>query len=54
MINNGIDLYTVGAVLGHKDARSTQRYAHLATDALSAAVGKIGQKIPNKPKLKAA
>jgi integrase len=45
MINNGIDLYTVGAVLGHKDARSTQRYAHLATDALTAAVGKIGRKV---------
>lgn len=54
MINSGVDLYTVGAVLGHKDARSTQRYSHLATDALSVAIGKIGQKIPNIPKLKSA
>lgn len=54
MINAGIDLYTVGAVLGHKDARSTKRYSHLATEALSVAVGKIGQKIPNIPKLKSA
>jgi integrase len=44
MVNNGVDLYTVGAVLGHKDSRSTSRYAHLATDALSAAVGKIGKR----------
>jgi hypothetical protein len=41
-------------MLGHKDARSTKRYSHLATDALSVAVGKIGQKIPNIKKLKSA
>ena len=44
MVNNGVDLYTVGAVLGHKDARSTKRYSHLATETLSVAVGKIGKK----------
>jgi integrase len=54
MINAGIHLNTVGAVLGHKDSRSTQRYAHLATETLAEAVGKIGQKIPNTPKLKSA
>jgi len=54
MINEGIDLYTVGAVLGHKDARSTKRYAHLATDALTDAIATIGQKNPNKAKRKAA
>jgi integrase len=48
MINAGVDLYTVGAVLGHADARSTKRYAHLATQTLVAAVGKIGQKIPHQ------
>lgn len=45
MINAGIDLYTVGAVLGHKDSRSTQRYAHLATETLQAAIGKIGRRV---------
>lgn len=45
MINNKVDLYTVGAVLGHKSAQSTQRYAHLATDALRAAVLQIGKKV---------
>jgi site-specific recombinase XerD len=44
MINNGIDLYTVGGVLGHKSAVSTARYAHLAQERLREAVGKIGAK----------
>lgn len=44
MANAGIDLYTVGRVLGHRDARSTQRYSHLTHDTLAAAVGKIGVK----------
>jgi integrase len=48
MINAKVDLYTVGQVLGHKDPRSTQRYAHLAAGTLAAAVGKIGQKNPHK------
>ena len=44
MINAGVDLYTVGGVLGHKSAVSTKRYAHLATASLAAAVGVIGKK----------
>lgn len=44
MINAGVDLYTVGGVLGHKSAISTARYAHLAQDRLREAVGKIGAK----------
>lgn len=47
LINAGVDLFTVGAVLGHKDGRSTQRYAHLATGALTLAVGMIGRKTPD-------
>ncbi len=43
MVNAGVDLYTVGAVLGHRDFRSTQRYAHLATATLAEAVAKIGK-----------
>jgi site-specific recombinase XerD len=39
-----VDLYTVGAVLGHRDARSTKRYSRLNTDTLAAAVSKIGAK----------
>jgi site-specific recombinase XerD len=51
MINAGVDLYTVGGVLGHKSSVSTARYAHLATDRLKDAVAKISQ--PH-PKSKAA
>ena len=42
LINAGVDVYTVGRVLGHKDPRSTARYSHLAVDALTSAVAKIG------------
>lgn len=41
MVNAGVDLYTIGAVLGHRDQRSTQRYSHLATSTLDAAIRKI-------------
>ena len=44
LINAGVDLYTVGRVLGHKDSRSTMRYSHLAVETLTAAVGMIGRK----------
>lgn len=44
MINAGIDLYTVGGVLGHKSQVSTARYAHLAQDRLRHAVAQIGAK----------
>lgn len=44
MINSGATLYEVGAVLGHRSAQSTKRYAHLAADTLATAVGLIGRK----------
>lgn len=44
MINSGVDLYTVGAVLGHKSAVSTKRYSHLATSTLASALGTVGKK----------
>lgn len=50
MINAEVDLFTVGAVLGHKDPRSTKRYAHLRHDTLAGAIGKIGQKSPHTSK----
>lgn len=54
MVAQGIDLYTVGAVLGHKSMASTKRYSHLAADRLAAAVGAIGQKSPPPPDKKKA
>ncbi|TGP43436.1 site-specific integrase [bacterium M00.F.Ca.ET.228.01.1.1] len=44
MINAGVDLFTVGGVLGHKSTVSTKRYSHLVTDRLADAVARIGQK----------
>ena len=44
MVNAGVDLFTVGRVLGHRDPRSTGRYAHLTAESLAAAVAKIGKK----------
>ena len=44
MVNAGVDLYTVGRVLGHRDPRSTARYSHLRHETLVDAVGKIGRK----------
>lgn len=41
LINSGVDLFTVGRVLGHKDARSTARYSHLKVDTLNNAVLQI-------------
>lgn len=38
MVNSGVDLFTVGKVLGHACYQSTQRYSHLANDTLLAAV----------------
>ena len=34
----GLDLYTIGKVLGHANYKTTQRYAHLQSDQLIAAV----------------
>lgn len=46
LIAQDVDLYTVGRILGHKDSRSTQRYAHLAVGKLAEAIGKMGKKLP--------
>jgi integrase len=55
MINAGVDLYTVGGVLGHKSAVSTARYAHLAAHRLKDAVSRIGAQNPHPhPKARAA
>jgi integrase len=44
MVNGGVDLFTVGQVLGHRDSRSTKRYSHLTADKLAEAVSKIGKR----------
>jgi site-specific recombinase XerD len=54
MLNAGVDLYTIGGVLGHKSAASTQRYAHLATATLRNALHTIGRNPQTRPVAKAA
>jgi site-specific recombinase XerD len=49
LIRVGVDLYTVGAILGHKSATSTKRYAHLGTAQARAAIDKMGRKSPDTP-----
>ena len=36
-VMSGLDLYTVGRLLGHADTASTERYAHLADEHMRAA-----------------
>lgn len=51
MVNAGVDLYAVGAVLGHKSTQSTQRYSHLSQDSMRQAMTAIGgKKIPHNAK----
>lgn len=54
MINAGVDLYTIGGVLGHQSPASTKRYSHLDTSTLAAAVRLIGKKVQTRPQAKAA
>ena len=37
----GVDLHTVGELLGHRTARMTKRYAHLCVDHKHTAVERI-------------
>ena len=41
-VMRGLDLYTVGRLLGHADTGSTERYAHLADEHVREAAGCIG------------
>ena len=40
-VMSGLDLYTVGRLLGHADTASTERYAHLADAHVREAAGRI-------------
>ena len=42
MVSAGVDLGTVGAVLGHKSAQTTKRYAHYAVPRLAEALKRRG------------
>jgi site-specific recombinase XerD len=42
----GVDLRTLGQILGHKTAQITLRYAHLAPNFLKGAVDKLDFSMP--------
>jgi integrase len=42
LVNDGWDLYTVQRLLGHANAKATQRYAHLSRETLAEAVEAMG------------
>jgi integrase len=44
-VSGGDSLYLVGKVLGHRQARTTQRYAHLKDDALRAFANRASETI---------
>lgn len=41
LVSQGLSLPTIGGLLGHTQAATTQRYAHLADDALREATGRV-------------
>jgi integrase len=41
LINEGVDLYTVGKILGHSSPQTTARYAHLSDASLQKAMRKL-------------
>jgi Phage integrase family len=41
LVMQGVDLYAVGQLLGHRTPRMTQRYAHLSPTYMAGAVGKL-------------
>ena len=43
LVTHGTDLYTVSKLLGHKDIKTTQRYAHLADKALRDGVNRLDE-----------
>ncbi len=48
LVSSGVDLYTVGRLLTHKQATTTQRYAHLSDDAMRRAAEKSGKLLTAK------
>lgn len=49
LAKEGVPLYTIGELVGHKSVEMTKRYSHLCPDAKQAAAAKIGE-IMRRPK----
>lgn len=53
LVSNGLSLSIVGKLLGHTQASTTQRYAHLADESLREATGFFGSKVTQLKKKQA-
>ena len=51
LVNEGVSLYVVQALLGHANARTTQRYAHLASDTLTDATEIVDGIVAAQPRV---
>ena len=51
LVNEGVSLYVVQALLGHANARTTQRYAHLASDTLTEATEIVDGIVAAQPRM---
>ena len=47
LVNNGVGLEVIGKLVGHSNAKTTQRYAHLINSTLKQATEVFGNKISN-------
>ena len=48
LLRCGVDLYTIGKLLGHANTQTTQRYAHLQIEQQRTALDKLSQLIVNR------
>jgi site-specific recombinase XerD len=47
LVNSGVGLEVIGKLVGHSNAKTTQRYAHLINDTLKQATEVFGARIGN-------
>lgn len=50
LLGLGVDLYTIGKILGHANTQTTQRYAHLQIEQQRAALNKLSHLVQPEPK----
>lgn len=48
LLSCGVDLYTIGKLLGHANTQTTQRYAHLQIEQQRTALNKLSQLVANR------
>jgi site-specific recombinase XerD len=46
LVMDGVDLYAVSQILGHKTPRMTQRYEHLSPEHMAETVSKLDGMLP--------